>query len=221
MPRPPKQPQRADLLPEERKYWDRAVRRLTGDPVPETYDLGTYFGGLMASPPVCAIASEMGTFVRNAGNRPHTYTHAQRELVDQVLAADMKTNALATTHILDGLSAGLRMEAIKALRYGREEELSRDERLLVKYIRQVIAGTVDDETWNAVEELLGSERGVVEYTAFILWLNWIMRMMQAMNAAPAVSDEEIEELIAAIESGTRKLPDYRTGTSTPETRFDR
>lgn len=230
MARPPKQPQRADVAPEERVYWDRAVRRQTGDPVPEQYDVGggralrvpasgSYFGALMTSPWLGALASEMGTFVRNASNRPYTYTHAQREIVDQVLCADMKTNIVLVGHIQDALATGVRMEAIKAIRYGHEEDLDDEERLLVKYIRQVISGTVDDETWDAVEELFGSERGVVEYSAFVLWLNWIMKMMLAIgNKAP--SDETIDQLIADLESGKVTVSDYRVGTSTPASRYD-
>ena len=74
------------------------------------------------------------------------------------------------------------MAAIKALRYGREEELNDDERLLAKYVRQVISGTVDDETWELMKAPMG-ERGVIEYTAFILWLNWLVRMMQVKGEA--------------------------------------
>ena len=220
MPRPPKQPQRTEVEPEDRIYWDRAVRRRTGDPVPEHFQLDPYFGALMASPPLCAMASELGVFVRNAGNRPRTYTHAQREFIDQVLAVDLKTNIVQRTHIPDALSAGVRMEAIKALRSGQEELLNDEERLLAKYIRQVMSGTVDDETSLAIETLMGSERGLVEYTAFILWLNWIMRMMQALNTGH-VSDEEVEKIIHDLETGARPIPDYRVGTSTPESRFDR
>jgi hypothetical protein len=200
--------------------WDRGVRRRTGDPVPEEYDLGTYFGGLMASPPLCAIASEMGIFVRNAGNRPYTYTHAQREFIDQILCKDLGTNNVLHFHILDAVSAGVPISTIRAIREGREGDLSEEEQLLAKYIRQVMSGTVDDETWGRMEALFGSERGVVEYSGFILWLNWIIRMQQALNTG-AESDVEIDQLIDDLESGARKAPDYRIGTSTPESRFDR
>jgi hypothetical protein len=221
MARPPKQLQRAEVSPEERVYWDRAIRRRTGDPVPDEFDLGTYFGGLGASPPVCAIASEMGTFVRNCGNRPFTYTHAQREFVDQILCKDMGTNNVLYSHILDAVSAGVRLEAIRAIRENREEEVFNDEeKLLAKFIRQVMSGTVDDPTWAQMEELFGSERGVVEYCNFVLWLHWIMRMMQAMNTGDH-PDQEIDQLIADLESGARTPPDYRIGTSVPESRYDR
>ena len=83
-----------------------------------------------------------------------------------------------------------------------------------------MSGTVDDETSLAIETLMGSERGLVEYTAFILWLNWIMRMMQALKTGDA-TDQEVDQLIRDLESGARQLPDYRTGTSTPESRYAR
>ncbi len=218
--RPPKQPQRADVEPEDRVYWDRAVRRHTGDPVPEVADLGTYFGALLVSPPLVALASELGIFFRNGGNRPHTYTHAQRELIDQVFAADWKTNVVARRHIPDAISTGVPMKTIKALRYGHEEDLSPEETLLVKYIRQVVSGTVDDETYAKVEQAVGGERGIVEYTGFILWLNWIMRMMQALNTG-TMTEDEVDKMIADLESGAMKPADYRLGTSTPMSRFDR
>ena len=220
MPRPPQQPQRADVQPEERVYWDRAIRRRTGDPVPEQFDLDPYFGALLASPPLGAMASELGVFFRNAGNRPYTYTHAQREFVDQVLAVDMKTDIVQRTHIPDALSTGVRIEAIRALRAGREDELTDEERLLAAYIRQVIGGIVDDATSLAIEQLLGSERGLVEYTAFILWLHWIMRMMQALDTG-RVESEEVEQMLHDYETGAKSVPDYRWGTATPESRFAR
>jgi hypothetical protein len=220
MPRPPKQPQRADVSPEDRVYWDRAIRRFTGDPVPEEYTLDPYFGALLASPPLAAMACELGIFFRNAGNRPYTYTHAQRELIDQVFAADFKTNVVQRRHIPDALATGVPMSTIKALREGREEELSDEERLLAKYIRQVVSGTVDDETSLEVENLMGGERGLVEYTGFILWLHWIIRMWQATDAS-RFSNEEVDQLILDLESGKEPIPDYRVGTSIPESRFAR
>jgi hypothetical protein len=221
MARPPKQPQRADVTPEERTYWDRAIRRYTGDPVPDVHQLDPYFGGLLASPPVCALACEMGVFVRNAGNRPFTYTHAQREFVDQILCKDLKTDNVLYFHILDAVSAGVRIEAIKAIREDREEEVFNDEeRLLAKFIRMVLSGTVDDETWAQMEELFGSERGVVEYCNFVLWLHWIMRMMNALGTNPSAG-QDIDQLIDDLASGRREPPDYRIGTSTPESRFAR
>jgi hypothetical protein len=213
MARPPAQPRRESIPEEEWAQHDAAVarqRRFRGAPEAppeEHFDIGEYFGALLNSPPMCAIANEMGTFVRVAGDRDNTYSHADREVVDQVLSADWKTNVVQATHIPDALSAGVRMELIKGLRYGHEENLTDDEKLLAKYIRQAVSGTVDNETWGKMEDRLGT-RGLVEYTGFVLWLQWIMRMMQALKTNNP-SDEEIDALIRDIESGAREIPDYR------------
>jgi hypothetical protein len=150
---------------------------------------------------MCALAAQLGVFVRTAGNREDSYSHADREFVDQVLSADLKTNVVQGIHVADAFREGVRIEAIEALRCGREEDLTKDEALLATYIRQVVSGTVDDPTFAAIESRLGS-RGLVEYTGFILWLHWIMRMMQALNTA-TISDEDVDAIIAELkESGT-------------------
>ena len=110
-------------------------------------------------------------------------------------------------HIPDGVAAGVRLEAIEALRYGHEEDLNDDERLLVRYIRQVVSGAVDDATWDAMLARLGA-RGVVEYTGFILWLQWIIRMMQVLGVENP-PDEKIDAIISGIRDGSVELPNFR------------
>jgi hypothetical protein len=170
-------------------------------------NVGEYWGALLNSPRMCAIAAQMGNFVRTAGERPGSYSHWEREFVDQVLSADWKTNVVQGLHVPDAVSTGVRLEAIEALRYGHEEDLSDDERLLARYIRAVVSGTVDDETFAAINERLGPQ-GVIEYTGFILWLSWIIRMMQALRT-PNPADEEIDAVIAGLKDGSVEVPDYR------------
>jgi hypothetical protein len=212
MERPPKQPRREDIPPEEQEEYDTVINRMrklfgVGEGTPgEHFDVGDYFGALLTSPPLCAIAARMGTFVRTAGNRDNSYSHADREFVDQVLSVDWKTNVVQGVHIPDAVGAGVRLEAIEALRYGHEEDLTEDEQLLARYIRQVVTGTVDDATYQAIEGRLGT-RGLVEYTAFTLWLQWIMRMMQAL-ATGNPSDEEIDKIISDLRAGSSIGRDY-------------
>jgi hypothetical protein len=217
MARPPQQPLRSEIPPEEHDEYDAVIRRMRAmwevpeAPPEEHYDAGGYFGALLASPPLCWIASQMGTFVRMAGERDNTYSHADREFVDQVLSADWKTNVVQEYHIPDALATGVRLEAIEALRYGHEEDLNEDERLLAEYIRAAVNGTITDELWARMEERLGT-RGLVEYTGFILWLQWILRMMQATKTQGGdhyPSEEEIDQIIADYRAGTRELPNYR------------
>jgi hypothetical protein len=210
--RPPRQPRPEEIAPEEREDYDAVIRRMRGmfgvgegDP-DEFFDVGEYFGALLNSPPMCAIATRMGTFVRTAGERSNSYTHAQREFVDQVLSADWKTNVVLQMHIPDAVGAGVRLEAIKALRYGHEEDLDDDERLLARFIRQVVSGTVDDGTWEQMAALQGV-RGVVEYAGFILWLNWIIRMMQLLRTSDP-SNEQIDQVIRDLEAGSSAGQDF-------------
>jgi hypothetical protein len=199
--------------PEDREAYEAVIKRRSAMSMtkngedPDTPDMGDYWGALLNSPRMCAIAARMGTFVRTAGERPGTYAHWERELVDQVLSADWKTNVVQGLHIPDGVAAGVRLEAVEALRFGQEKNLNEDEQLLVRYIRQVVSGTVDDETFAAMHERLGS-RGVVEYTGFILWLQWIIRMMQALGVHNP-SDEEIDAIVRGLRDGSVPIPDFK------------
>lgn len=214
MSRPPEQPRRADVPADELEAYDAVVsrmRRMAGmadAPADEDFKVGTYFGALLNGPSMCQIVAQMGTFVRTAGSREGTYSHADREFVDQVLSADWKTNVVQGVHVADALGVGVRLEAIEALRYHHEEDLNDDERLLAKWIRQVVNGQVDDETFAAMEQRLGT-RGLVEYTGFVLWLQWTMRMMQALGTENP-SDEEIDRIIDELRSGSDRGQDFAT-----------
>jgi hypothetical protein len=210
------QPPRSDFDdPEDLDAYDAVVKRrqnmgevkVEDDPELGAPDVGEYFGALLNSPTMTAIATRMGTFVRTAGERPGTYTHAQREFVDQVLSADWKTNVVQGMHIPDGIAAGVRLEAVEALRFGHEEDLNEEEALLARFIRGTVSGTVDQETFDAMLERLG-KRGMVEYAGFVLWLNWIMRMMQLLDVNNP-SDEEVDGIIAGIKDGSIAVPDFR------------
>ena len=95
--------------------------------------------------------------------------------------------------ISDAVRAGVRIEAIEALRAKRDELLSDDELLLATYIRQLVDGKVEQPIYDRMYKRLGA-RGIVEYSGFILWLQWIMRMMQALSTG-SISDAEVDNLI--------------------------
>ncbi len=200
MQRPPSQPRREVIPADEHPAYDQVVARFrqwyeAGDAAPEEhFEVGTYFGALLNSPPMCALASQMGGFFRNVGNTPGSYSHADREFVDQVLAHEFQSNVVQHVHIIDAVKAGVRIEAIEALRRGELDKLNEDERLLDTYIRQVVRGTVDKDVYGRIQARMGT-RGLVEYTGFILWLQWIMRMMQALDTG-TIGDDEVDELIS-------------------------
>jgi hypothetical protein len=173
----------------------------------EAPSAGDYFGALLNSPKLTQLATQLGTFVRAVGDSEGSYSHADREFVDQVLSIDWRTNVVQGTHVPDAISTGVRVEAIEALRSGDESTLTDDEQLLARYIRQVVSGTVDDATFARMHDRLGA-RGLVEYTGFILWLQWIIRMMQVLDT-DSVSDEEIDRLLAGIKDGSVRVPNFR------------
>jgi hypothetical protein len=114
MSRLPQPPRSAFEDPGDRAAYDAVVKRRVGigladDAEGDRPDMGTYWGALLNSPLMCAIAAQMGTFVRTAGERPDSYAHWERELVDQVLSADWGTNVVQRLHIPDAVAAGVRI----------------------------------------------------------------------------------------------------------------
>jgi alkylhydroperoxidase family enzyme len=207
MPRPVTRPDRdAFTTAEDRDAYDTLVARFRTTPDEEP-KLSPYFGALLNAPTFAAALGRLGTLVRTAGDRDDTYSHVDRELVDQVLAPYFGSNVVMRTHVPDALSTGVRLEAIEALRAGRDEDLTDDERLLATYVRQVVDGRVEDATFDAVERRLG-KRGAVEYTIFIAFLQLIMRLYQAFGLENP-SDEEIDELVRKFRDGELEPPDYR------------
>jgi alkylhydroperoxidase family enzyme len=210
MPRPPQQPGTSEFTAaEDLAAYELLIARYRRDPdqPADEVPVSPYFGALLNAPTFAAALGRLGTLVRTAGDREGTYSHLDRELVDQVLAPYLGTNVVMKTHVPDALAVGVRLEAIDALRAGRDEDLTDDERLLARYIRQVVDGSVDDATFDAIEARLGT-RGLVEYTIFVALLQLIMRLYQAFGL-PDPSDEEIDELIRQFREGERELPDYR------------
>jgi hypothetical protein len=169
----------------------------------------SYYGRLLWSPVLSHLLSELGRTVRSLGNRGDSYTHADREFVDQVLAVDLQTNVVQKRHVPDALSTGVRLEAIEALRERRETDLSAGERELADFIRSVISGKMDTKSWDRIESRMG-KRGAVDYTIFILYLQLTMRLHQAVGM-PEFPESELTRMLAEFKAGSRPIPDFRIG----------
>jgi hypothetical protein len=209
MPRPVTRPTSDAFGAEDLEAYELLVGRFRGGSTApsDEIELSPYFGALLNAPPFAAALGRLGTLVRAAGDRAGTYSHRDREFVDQVLAPHLGTNVVMRLHVPDALAVGVRLDAIDALRSGRDEDLTEDERLLATFVRQVVDGTVDDATWDAIELRLG-RRGAVEYAVFVAFLQLIMRLYQAFGLEDP-PDEEIDRLLDEFRSGTRELPDFR------------
>lgn len=202
-PRPPAPPAREDVPAADRADFDLVFERCA-----EKFGGFTpYHGAIVNSPPFGAALNALGRLARTAGEREGTYTHAEREFVDQVLSADFGTNVLQRIHLPDAVATGVRPEAIRALREGREEELDEDERFLATYIRAVVRGAVDDAGYAALVERMGP-RGAVEYTIFIGFLLMTIRLWQAFGMEDP-SQAEVGAMLDALQSGATAPPDFR------------
>lgn len=202
MARPPKQPERTKFTePRDLDAYDKLPTWRAGA------EAGSYFGALLNSPPFALNRAQLSSLIRTAGEYEGTYSHAEREMVDQTLSALFKSNHFLSMHVGDALAAGVRLELIEAIRNGRDKDLDDHERLLVTYIRQVATGTVTDQIFEAVQMHLGT-RGIVEYTVLITTLLMTMRQMQAFGC-PQMSDEEVDAMIRSFREGTTKPPDFR------------
>jgi hypothetical protein len=214
MPRPVKQPNYADLDEEGLANYDVALKKYFPDASPgEEREFDRYHGVLLHSPAFSEWLELAATCVRTRGDTSDSYSHADRDTVDMVLCKELGTNIVLTHHIPTGLANGMRMELVKAVRYGHEEDLNEDEQLLVAFIRAVARGTLTDELWDRMVDRLGT-RGAVDYTLFINFLLMTIRNLQALTVFEP-SDEDVDRMIRDIESGKFKLPDPEAGTLVP------
>jgi alkylhydroperoxidase family enzyme len=220
MPRPLPSPSRDAVRDEEHELWDKVLERHNNqaaagfnydtlargaEPAPVHTTVPGYYGALLNAPAIGFHINAIGRLVREAGDHDDSYTHADREWVDMVLCHDWKTNVVMTGHLEDAIVRGVRPEAIKALRDGREEDLTDDERQLTDYIRMVRDGRVTDEAFDALQARMG-DRGATEYTAFIGYLMMTMRLISALTGDDGPTDDVIDGRLQAFLDGSAPLP---------------
>jgi 4-carboxymuconolactone decarboxylase len=208
----------SNLTSDEREMFDRVVVRqneLQYEGRKPEEAIGGYFGVLMQSPRVSDLLSALGMFMRSRGEVGTSFRHQDREWIDMVLGTELKNNGVVFSHTQDAVAVGVRPEAIKAVREGREEDLTADERQLADYIRAVARGEVSDEQFAGIVERFGT-RGAVEYTVCITWLMLTFRNLQALLGQGGPSDEQILEQIDRIIAGEIELPDPKARVSSLE-----
>ncbi len=155
---------------------------------------GGYHESLLQIPIVAASVIKLGgAIVANVGNG-ETFTHADREWLDQVVAAELKTEIMQPAHVPMALAAGVRPEAIAALRSGQSDVLTEREAILAEFVREVVGGRVDNKVWSRLETILG-QRGTLEYALFALHIQLNTRLMQALQTTPPPTSDEVDELL--------------------------
>jgi hypothetical protein len=195
---------------EDREFYDYVVSRQYPDAKPgEERDLGLYHGTLLNSPSFARFFESGGETVRMRGEDPDSYSQRDRAFVDHVLSAELNTNAVLLHFITEGLSLGIDLVTQRAVREGRDEALSDDDRFLSSYILATVRGELTDALWERMIERLGS-KGTLEYTSFINFLLMTIRNIQATcGVLGEPSDEDIEHLLTEYETGVRSAPTAR------------
>ena len=84
MPRPPSPPQRGDIPIDELESLDNLLGRFGGQM------REGYFGILANSPPLGWRLASLGRACRQRGNHEGTYSHHDREFVDQIMMQTME-----------------------------------------------------------------------------------------------------------------------------------
>jgi hypothetical protein len=131
---------------------------------------------------------------------------ARRSRACSSSAARRSARAAWTRTATRTLAAGVRLDAIKALRYGHEEDLTEDEAFLAAFIRATVSGTMTDDLWDRMVERMGA-KATIEYALFTNYLLMTIRNIQVLTVYEP-PDEEIDQLIADLESGAREVPDF-------------
>jgi hypothetical protein len=190
---------RAALPADELEDYDRVVSRQAKLWAGAHTSSNEYFGALLNSPPLAAALVNLGRAAREGEKRGY-YSDSERELVDMVFSVDFGYNAILYLHIPDAIACGVRLEAIDALRAGREEALDAGERQIVEYARAVVGGGVTDALFTALAERLG-QRGALEFTVFCGFLMCTFRLWMALGVTDP-TDAEIDALLQGYRDGT-------------------
>jgi hypothetical protein len=211
--RPPRVPNRDEVPEDERENYDAIVR--AGERSLQVTRNGEalfdwdhsklyadYYHRLLVNPDAARAIRLVGGATRKAEYATGTssFSAADHELIDLVLCFDANYWALLRIHTPSAVVAGVSVETIEALRDGREDELDDDTRFVVRFIREVAAGTLTDESWDRMEARLGSERGVVDYCILICILQLHMRLHHVFKIEP-ISEDEYSSMLDTLRGG--------------------
>jgi hypothetical protein len=206
----PALPDPNSVPPEERADYDYMMSRNTGWKKGTTMVGGMPYGlphyiGLTVSPPLAGEINCWGRLVMADQGRPGALDDYEHEIIDEALAFDSGYYALIAGHTPGAIGSGWRIEALEALRDHRDDLLTPEELLLVRFIRAVRDGSMTDELWNDMYKRVGNERAVLDYVHFICLLDMHHRFCWAVGAAE-MSHDNFGRMLADIRSGAMKVP---------------
>jgi hypothetical protein len=135
-----------------------------------------------------------------------TYRLDDRELANIVLGTDAGYWVFHAGHTANALAAGVRRNALTALAEQRDDLLSKDEMLVVSFVRAVRDLRMTDELWQAMVDRLGSLRGAIDFAVLITYLRTLQSLMSCFDIFP-LSGASWYQLMAQYENGSRTAID--------------
>ena len=180
VPRIPQISDKAELPADRHAEFDAIVEVLHGVRGP--------FSILMHSPGLAQKVMEAGAHVRLKS----TLTQAERELAIISVTREKDAAYEWASHVATGRKAGLREEAIEAVRNrGDVSGLEPDERDIVLFVRQLLRNNrVDQSVFDALRERHG-DRWLVELAATVGQYQYISAITNTFELQPAADADRL------------------------------
>jgi hypothetical protein len=205
----PKVPDRSIIPENETAEFDYLAARVQGFKGAEVVDGEGYamseWAALAASPPLGGELSCFGRIVIADQGTAGALGDYEHEIIDEALALDANYYFLPAGHTPGAIASGWRIEALEALRDHRDDLLTNDELLIVKFVRAVRDGSMTDAIWGAMRKRMGNERAVIDYVSFVCLLDMHHRFYWAVGG-PEMSRENFTKMLNEFRSGVRKTP---------------
>ena len=139
---------REDLPPEAQGAWDR-VENGRGKVYPN-------YQQMLNSPELAARVCAVGDYILQEAKIPK----AERQISVLTVARELNCQYEWSVHEPMALAAGVRPDAIEALRHRQYAKLTTRERTFADFSREVLKNDVSAPTWNAIENILGRQATV-------------------------------------------------------------
>jgi 4-carboxymuconolactone decarboxylase len=145
------------------------------------------FAVLLHRPELARRTAELGAYIRFES----VLTPVDRELAIIALAREMDCQFEWAYHVLEARKAGVREEAIAAIREARMEPLTAEEALIVRYVSALFRRhRVDQPTFDGLRARFGVD-GLVELTATAGYYGMLACTLNAFDVTPEAGAEAL------------------------------
>jgi len=161
--------------------------------------------------PLCSLAMHLMAAATLKGQAAGRFPRRAHWWADFVIGTDLVHSGdpwyLFRANVPFALADGVSAREIEAFCEGRLEELDDATRQHIAFVRGVIHGDLPAECWARQVELVGSERGTVEYMVLCLLLNTHVRVAQALGLAGDAKLADVKAILESCVNGDIELGD--------------